>query len=42
VFRIVKRQLQTDFEKVHLSLISPELSTLENLELAIPGTYVSM
>lgn len=41
VFRIVKRQLQTDFEKVHLSLISPELSALENLELAIPGTYVT-
>jgi len=40
IFRIVKRQLQGENEKLHLSLISPELEQIKNLELPMPGTYL--
>eukprot|EP01126_Amoeba_proteus_P048791 TRINITY_DN5662_c0_g1_i4.p1 TRINITY_DN5662_c0_g1~~TRINITY_DN5662_c0_g1_i4.p1 ORF type:complete len:841 (-),score=190.43 TRINITY_DN5662_c0_g1_i4:2162-4432(-) len=40
VFRILKRQLQSDFEKLHLSLISPLLESVSQLELGVPGTYI--
>uniref|UniRef100_A0A6B2KWQ4 non-specific serine/threonine protein kinase n=1 Tax=Arcella intermedia TaxID=1963864 RepID=A0A6B2KWQ4_9EUKA len=40
VYRIIKRHLQTEFDKLHLSNISPELMKIKDLDLAVPGTYM--
>lgn len=40
VFRVIKKHLLTDFDKLHLSAISPDLLELHDLELAVPGTYL--
>lgn len=40
VFRIIKKHLASDFEKLHLAAISPDLLAIHDLELAVPGTYI--
>jgi len=39
VLRIIKKQLQTEFDKLHLSIVSPKLLEMRDLEVAVPGTY---
>jgi serine/threonine-protein kinase mTOR len=39
VFRTIKRQLQTEFDKLHLKNVSPQLLAVKDLNLAVPGTY---
>eukprot|EP01125_Pyxidicula_operculata_P006159 TRINITY_DN2146_c0_g2_i1.p1 TRINITY_DN2146_c0_g2~~TRINITY_DN2146_c0_g2_i1.p1 ORF type:complete len:2397 (-),score=492.72 TRINITY_DN2146_c0_g2_i1:292-6513(-) len=40
VYGIIKKQLQSDFEKLVLANVSPQLLKLQNLQLAVPGTYI--
>jgi hypothetical protein len=37
LFRIIKRFLQNDFDKLYLSQVSPELEAISQSELAVPG-----
>lgn len=39
VFRTIKRQLQSEFDKLHLKNVSPQLLAVKDLNLAVPGTY---
>jgi len=39
VFRTIKRQLQTEFDKLHLKNVSPKLLTVKDLNLAVPGSF---
>uniref|UniRef100_A0A6B2KWH7 Serine/threonine-protein kinase TOR n=1 Tax=Arcella intermedia TaxID=1963864 RepID=A0A6B2KWH7_9EUKA len=39
VYRLIKKKLQTDFDKLHLSQISPALHQQTNYDLTVPGTY---
>eukprot|EP01127_Copromyxa_protea_P021217 TRINITY_DN7249_c0_g1_i1.p1 TRINITY_DN7249_c0_g1~~TRINITY_DN7249_c0_g1_i1.p1 ORF type:complete len:2507 (+),score=519.55 TRINITY_DN7249_c0_g1_i1:98-7618(+) len=40
LFRIIKRYLQNDFDKLYLSQVSPDLEAVNHSELTVPGTYL--
>jgi phosphatidylinositol kinase/protein kinase (PI-3 family) len=41
VFRQIRKQLQ-DFDKLFLNSVSPELEKMHDIELHVPGTYLSI
>lgn len=40
LFRIIKRYLQNEFDKISLNEVSPELEAVNQSELTVPGTYL--